>query len=49
MVKKSELSFHDVQIELNRLEAKERRQQATLERTRKLIAAVRDIQKDLPK
>jgi len=42
------LTFHDLQLEIKRLTAKEARQQATLERTRKLIAGLKDMQKDLP-
>jgi len=40
------MTFHDYQLEINRLEAKERRQYHTLERTRRLIHALRNLQKD---
>lgn len=38
------LSFHDFQMEINRLEAKEKRQSATLERTRRLIDSLKALQ-----
>jgi len=47
MVKKNELSFHDLQVEIKRLTAKEVRQEATLQRTRKLIAGLKEMQKGL--
>lgn len=38
------LTFHDYQLEINRLEAKAKRQQTTLERTWQLIRALKQMQ-----
>lgn len=39
------LTFHDYQLEINRLEAKARRQDATLRRTYKLLEALQELQR----
>lgn len=41
----ADLTFHELQLEINRLEAKEKRQEATLARTRKLIHSLKQLQR----
>lgn len=42
--KEERLTFHEYQLEINRLEAKAARQDTTLARTKKLLESLRDLQ-----
>jgi len=40
------MTFHEIQAEINRLEAKAERQERTAQNTRKLIASLRELQQN---
>lgn len=43
------MTYHEVQLEINRLEAKAERQERTAAQTRKLIASLKALQNEEPK